>query len=261
MYFCELQTKIPILLRYFLEFSYNGKHYHGWQYQPNAISVQEVLEKALSMMLRTPIELIGAGRTDAGVHAKQMFAHFDIQQKVDSNLVHKLNSYLPYDIAITGIHPVKEDSHARFDATQRTYEYWLTQKKSPFLNEYAYYINLPLDIEAMNKAAEVLFSYNDFQCFSKSNTDVKTYLCDISHAQWTLMDEKLVFTITADVFYRNMVRAIVGTLLEVGLGKSSIENVKTIIESKNRSKAGVSVPAHALYLTKVIYPSTVFRNL
>lgn len=240
-------------MRYFLEFAYNGANYHGWQNQPNAISVQEVLEKALSTLLRSEIAITGAGRTDAGVHAKQMFAHFNVEEELDDNLVYKLNSYLPQSIAVAGLHLVKDDAHARFDAVSRTYEYWIVPKKDPFLEEYAYCIKYPLNVALMNEAAKVLFEYSDFQCFSKSNTDVKTYICDLMQAEWKWQGEKLVFTIKADRFLRNMVRAVVGTLLAVGTGKITIDDVREILESKDRSNAGVSVPAKALYLTEVKY--------
>ncbi|GLB54022.1 tRNA pseudouridine synthase A [Neptunitalea chrysea] len=241
-------------MRYFLEFSYNGAAYHGWQNQPKAISVQEVLEKALSTVLRTDISITGAGRTDAGVHARQMFAHFNIALDVEDDLVYKLNSFLPKDIAIRALHAVKEDAHARFDASSRTYEYWIVTKKNPFLTEVAYLVHHPLDVEKMNEAAKVLYDYEDFKCFSKSNTDVKTYLCKLMNAHWEWKNDVIVFTIQADRFLRNMVRAVVGTLLEVGKGKIEVQDVRTIVESRNRSKAGVSVPGHALYLTKVEYP-------
>ncbi|NAS32489.1 tRNA pseudouridine(38-40) synthase TruA [Flavobacteriaceae bacterium R38] len=248
-------------MRYFLEFSYNGKQYHGWQKQPNAISVQECIEKALSTLMRTPIMIVGAGRTDAGVHAKQMFAHFDIDENIDTdNLTHRLNSFLPRDIGIHQLYKVVDTAHARFDAVSRTYEYWIVYKKDPFLTDYAYLSRQNLDLEKMNEVSQLLFEYEDFQCFSKSNTDVKTYRCDIMEANWKQDDEKLIFTIKADRFLRNMVRAIVGTLLQVGSGQISKEDVKKIIESKNRSKAGASVPAHALYLTQVIYPKNLFKE-
>lgn len=248
-------------MRYFLEFSYNGKSYHGWQNQPNAISVQEVIENALSTLLRNKTDVVGAGRTDSGVHAKQMFAHFDVNIPVDrDDLLHKLNSFLPADISIHYIHEVKDNAHARFDAVSRTYEYWITQSKNPFLSDYSYCLKNPLDIKKMNKASKILFEYDNFQCFSKSKTDVKTYLCHIMEVNWKSDNEKLVFTIKADRFLRNMVRAIVGTLIEVGTNKFSKEDVKKIIESKNRSKAGVSVPAHGLYLTKVEYPVSIFNR-
>ncbi|NER15315.1 tRNA pseudouridine(38-40) synthase TruA [Leptobacterium flavescens] len=248
-------------MRYFLEFSYDGKQYHGWQKQPNAISVQETIENAISLLLRAEIEVVGAGRTDAGVHARQMYAHFDTDEIEDrKHLIHRLNSFLPGDIAIHNIHPMEENAHARFNATSRTYEYWIIDKKDPFLKEYTYRVNQKPDIDRMNEAAEVLFDYEDFQCFSKSHTDVKTYICKMMRADWQYVDGKLVFTIKADRFLRNMVRAVVGTLLEVGMGRISKEDVKKIIESKNRSKAGASVPAHALYLTRVEYPKTFFTE-
>lgn len=248
-------------MRYFLEFSYNGKHYHGWQNQPNAISVQEVIEGAVSTLLREKISVVGAGRTDAGVHAKQMFAHFDIKSVLDTDeLLYKLNSFLPVDISIHNIIEVNENAHTRFDALSRTYEYWIVQTKNPFLNDFAHYLKYPLDVDKMNDVVKILFEYKDFQCFSKSNTDVKTYICKIKEAKWEVDNEKLIFTITADRFLRNMVRAVVGTLLEVGLNKISKEDVKKIIESKNRSNAGASVPAQGLYLTKVEYPTSILKK-
>ena len=211
-------------------------------------------------MLRTDIKLAGAGRTDTGVHAKQMYAHFDVPSVIDfSELVYRLNSFLPDDIAIHKVYRVGDTAHARFDALERTYEYWVTQKKNPFLQEGAYYLSHPLDVDAMNRAAALLLEHTDFECFSKSNTDVKTYLCHLKQAAWHVDGEKLVFTITADRFLRNMVRAIVGTLLDVGLGKKSIANVNSIIKSKDRGEAGTSVPAKGLYLTRVIYPKTTLN--
>lgn len=246
-------------LRYFIEFSYNGAAYHGWQYQPNAITVQEVLEGALSTLLRTKIAVMGAGRTDTGVHACQMFAHFDTSIVFDlKELVFRLNAFLPNDIAIASICKVQPEAHARFDATQRTYEYWITQKKSPFLFHHAHAVLRPLDIDAMNSAAGILMEYKDFECFSKAHTDVKTFNCDVRAAFWKKEGDTLVFTISADRFLRNMVRAVVGTLLEVGLSKMEAEGVRAVIDSKDRGKAGVSVPAKGLYLTKVAYPQTIF---
>jgi len=248
-------------LRYFLEFSYNGKQYHGWQKQPNAISVQEVIENAISTLLRKQISIVGAGRTDAGVHAKQMYAHFDFDNEIDVILLkNRLNSFLASDISIRKIHEVNEDGHARFNASSRTYEYWIINTKNPFLTDFAHLIYQKLDIEKMNEASKILFDFIDFQCFSKSNTDVRTYNCKIMQATWKQEKDTLVFTIKADRFLRNMVRAIVGTLLEVGKGQISKEDVKKIIESKNRSKAGVSVPAHALYLTNITYPTDLFKK-
>lgn len=246
-------------MRYFIEFSYNGKNYCGWQSQPNAVTVQEVLEKSLSTLLRQKIEVVGAGRTDSGVHARQMFAHFDTEQIFENeNLVHKLNAFLPKDIAIHHIFRVLEDAHARFDAVKRTYEYHITTKKNPFLFEKSMYVNLPLYISKMNEAAKILFQHTDFQCFSKSNTDVFTYNCKIYEAFWEQKENQLIFTISADRFLRNMVRAIVGTLLDVGLKKIQLTDFEQIIKSKNRSRAGASVPACGLFLTKVEYPPEIF---
>ncbi len=216
----------------------------------------------MSIILGETIDLVGAGRTDAGVHAKQMYAHFNIEKDIQdkTDLIFRVNAFLPEDIAVHSIIEVNKDAHARFDATARTYEYWVTQKKNPFLKDASYLVKKELDVAVMNKAAKMLFEYNDFECFSKSNTDVSTFLCDIKQAEWTKVEDKLVFTIQADRFLRNMVRAIVGTLLDVGLGKKSVDNVNTIIKSKDRSKAGASVPANGLYLTKVIYPNTIIKN-
>ncbi|MEL0454617.1 tRNA pseudouridine(38-40) synthase TruA [Flavobacteriaceae bacterium SZ-1-7] len=245
-------------MRYFLELSYNGKAYHGWQNQPNAISVQEVIEKSLSTLLGEPIDVVGAGRTDAGVHAKQMFAHFDTEVDFDAdNLAYKLNSFLPVDIAIHSVFKVKPELHARFDASSRTYLYRITLQKNVFEFDNTYYVKQPLDIGKMSAAAKILFEYNDFQCFSKSNTDVKTYYCDIMKAEWFLKDDELHFVIKANRFLRNMVRAIVGTMVEIGLGKLSVDDLHTIIQSKNRSEAGFSVPAHGLYLTEIEYPKDI----
>ncbi|WP_350294050.1 tRNA pseudouridine(38-40) synthase TruA [uncultured Croceitalea sp.] len=248
-------------MRYFIQFVYFGKAYHGWQNQPNAITVQQVLEEGLATLLRSKVAVVGAGRTDAGVHALDMFAHFDFGEiESTTDLVHRLNNYLPSDIAIKSIFLVKNDAHARFDAIERTYEYFIVQEKNPFQMETAHYIWSTLDIDAMNKAAEILMEYEDFECFSKTHTDVKTYLCKLKKAVWEQKEDKLVFTITADRFLRNMVRAVVGTLLEVGLKKMDPESIMTIVESKDRGRAGVSVPAKGLYLTKVLYPKTIFNE-
>jgi tRNA pseudouridine38-40 synthase len=245
-------------LRFFIELSYNGKAYHGWQNQPNAISVQEVLEKALSTLLKNTIALMGAGRTDAGVHASQMFAHFDFEETIDyKDLVYKLNSFLPKDIAVVDVFEVNSERHTRFDALSRTYNYKISTLKNVFDYDFAYQVQLPLDIEAMNQACKILLEYKDFQCFSKSNTDVKTYHCDIKEAFWTENSGKLRFTITADRFLRNMVRAIVGTMVNIGLGKLKPDDLHKIIASKDRSEAGFSAPAHGLYLVKIVYPDTI----
>ena len=242
-------------MRYFIAFAYNGKNYCGWQYQPHSPSVQETLNKALTTLLRTPIDVVGAGRTDTGVHARQMYAHFDIDTEINNTaLTQKLNSFLPKDIVVYGFTPLHDDAHARFDATSRTYEYHIHTYKDAFDNEGSWYHFHPLDVGRMNEAAQVLLQYTDFKCFSKAHTDVRTYNCKITQAQWEQHGNKLVFTITADRFLRNMVRAIVGTLVNVGIGKITVDDVRAIIESRDRGHAGASVPAHGLYLTKVIYP-------
>lgn len=223
--------------------------------QPEAISVQEVLTKATNLILKDTFELVGAGRTDAGVHASNMYAHFDTEVFFDINeVIRKLNSYLPEDIAIFEIFPVAADAHARFDATARTYEYHINLKKNVFSKDLSWYHFRKLNIEKMNEAAKILLEYEDFECFSKTHTDVFTFNCTITEAFWQLNNNQLVFTISANRFLRNMVRAIVGTLINVGLEKIQVEDIRTIIESKNRGKAGFSVPAHGLYLTKVTYP-------
>jgi tRNA pseudouridine38-40 synthase len=245
-------------LRYFIELSYNGKAYHGWQNQPNSISVQQVLEEALSVLLQTKIEIVGAGRTDTGVHASQMFAHFDVEFEIDiSTQAFKLNSFLPNDISIHDIFKVKDDAHARFDAISRTYHYKISTTKNVFTINFAYRLQVPLDIKKMNDACNILLQYKDFQCFSKSNTDVKTYYCTIEKAEWIEEQNDLIFIISADRFLRNMVRAIVGTMINIGLGKIQVKDLISIIESKNRSEAGFSVPAHGLYLTQITYPESL----
>ncbi len=242
-------------MRYFLELSYNGKAYHGWQNQPNAISVQEVIEKTLTTLLKKPTDIVGAGRTDAGVHALQMFAHFDYSHNLDlEKFRYKLNSFLPKDIAIHDIYEVKKDAHARFDAVSRTYLYRIGKEKDVFNFNRAYRINTELDFNKMNEASKILLEYIDFECFSKSNTDVKTFNCKVMKADWVEEGNELHFTIKADRFLRNMVRAIVGTLITIGSGKMDIQDLHAIIKSKNRSEAGYSVPAHALYLSKIEYP-------
>lgn len=249
-------------MRYFIRLSYDGKNYHGWQIQPGAITVQEVLNKALTTLLRVPTEVVGAGRTDAGVNASMMIAHFDtdvqfsdIQEDKNSlyQLRYRLNKLLPPDIAIHDIYPVADDMHARFSATSRTYHYYITTEKSPF-EPYAYRFPQPLDFEKMNEACKVLFDYIDFTSFSKLHTDVKTNNCKIMEARWEQISPiKWQFTIKADRFLRNMVRAIVGTLIDVGRGAITIQQFREIIEKKDRCSAGTSVPGNALFLCKVEY--------
>ncbi len=245
-------------MRYFIHLSYDGAAYHGWQIQPNGASVQETIQKALTTLLRHPIEIVGAGRTDAGVNARSMTAHFDTPNGTPiedtDTLVTRLNRILPQDIAIYSIVQVKDDAHARFDATARTYKYYVTTAKSPFTRHYAYRFPQPLDFTLMNEAAQHLFDYTDFTSFSKLHTDTKTNNCKIMHAEWTqTSDTEWVFTIKADRFLRNMVRAIVGTLLDVGRGKMSIADFCRTIEKKDRCSAGTSVPGNALFLEKVEY--------
>ena len=240
--------------RYFIELAYDGTNYHGWQVQQNALSVQELLNKALTTLLRQPIETIGCGRTDTGVHAKEYFVHFDVCQPPEGGVnLRGLNALLPHDIAIKRIVPVHADAHARFDATLRSYEYHIHFEKNPFLNRYSWLLRDRPNMELMNKAASIIMEYIDFSCFSKSNTQVKTNNCKIAKAVWEQTENGIMFKISADRFLRNMVRAIVGTLLLVGKGEMQPEEIRDIIESKNRSNAGMSVPACGLYLTEVKY--------
>jgi len=240
--------------RYFITFSYDGTAYHGWQIQPHSISVQEQLQKALSTLLRQSIEVVGAGRTDTGVHARKMVAHFDFGELDCSQLVYKLNKMLPKDIAVYKVEQVSEDMHARFSAKSRTYHYFMHLSKDPFLRAYSWQMYGDLDFDLMNKAALVLMEYRDFTSFSKVNTDTKTNDCTITEAHWDRVgDNQWRFTISANRFLRNMVRAIVGTLVEVGRGKLTIEQLRQVIEAKDRCRAGDSVPGNALFLVEVLY--------
>ncbi len=249
--------------RYFLQCSYKGTNYHGWQIQPNAVSVQQVLEDALTTILRNKTSVVGAGRTDAGVHASFFVLHFDSDNfEIDSDkMVYKLNSFLPADVAVQKIWKVDNDSHARFSASSRTYKYYISIEKNPFQAETAYKYLKPLDVEKMNNAAKILFEYDDFTSFSRLHTDVKTNNCKIYLAEWKNENSQLVFTIKADRFLRNMVRAIVGTLIEVGKGKLSKEGFRKVIEEKNRGAAGASAPAHGLFLTDIEYQKPATLNL
>ena len=241
-------------MRFFIELSYNGTNYHGWQIQPDAVSVQEKINSALSTIYQKEIEVVGAGRTDTGVHASQMFAHFDVDNDIDKNLVFKLNSILPNDIFIKNIMQVDDEKHARFDAIERSYEYRIWLGRNPFLLDFSWQIHSQKpDVNRMNEAAKLLLEYEDFESFSKVKTDVYTFNCNVTQAFWKQENELLTFYISANRFLRNMVRAIVGTLLDVGLGKLTVADFKEIIESKNRSNAGLSVPAKGLFLTQIKY--------
>lgn len=242
-------------MRYFVTFSYDGTRYHGWQVQPNGISVQEVLQDALSTLLRTRIEVTGAGRTDAGVHARMMVAHFDTELPVDCRqLAYKLNRLLPQDVAVDKIEEVAPDLHARFSAVSRTYHYYVHQQKNPFLRAYSCELHYPLDFNKMNAAAEALMEYDDFGAFCKSHTDVKTTLCRVTEARWIQLGEgEWYFRITANRFLRNMVRAVVGTLVEVGRGRLSLDDFRRVVEGKRRTDAGESMPGNALFLEKIVY--------
>lgn len=245
--------------RYFIYLAYNGENYCGWQIQPNGMSVQETIEKALSILLRGTTPIVGAGRTDAGVHARMMIAHFDSEQNLNlKELSKKLNSILPKDISIYKVVEVKPDAHARFDATSRLYRYYITTQKDPFLHHLKYKVFGDLDIDAMNACANILFEYQDFTSFSKLHTDVKTNNCKIMIAEWEKQNDDYVFTIKADRFLRNMVRSVVGTLLEAGRNKINTNDMRKIIEAKDRGAAGTSVPAHALFLEEVEYDNHIF---
>lgn len=271
-------------MRYFIQLSYNGTPYHGWQRQPNAVTVQQTIEGALSTLLQQPTSIMGAGRTDTGVHALMMYAHVDMEhtktdggnnalslrprdegesrkcalEKADlENLTYKLNNLLPPSIAIQGFFPVAAEAHTRFDAISRSYMYKLSPVKNPFTTDKVYYYRPTLSLQKMNTAAQILLEYKDFECFSKAHTDVRTYLCDITQAKWEIVGNEWLFTITANRFLRNMVRAIVGTLLEIGRGKQSPEWMHKVLQSKNRAIAGASAPAHGLYLQHIGYPDSI----
>ena len=249
-----------MMQRYFIVFSYDGAAYHGWQVQPNARTVQQMLEEALTTLMRIETTVVGAGRTDAGVNAASMVAHVDLPVDTDTTqLKYKLNRILPPDIAVSDILRVKNDAHARFDAVSRRYCYYVTTAKSPFARRYAYRLTSSVDFEAMNRAAALLPEYTDFTSFSKLHTDVKTNNCRIAQAQWRRLDENhWVFEIEADRFLRNMVRAIVGTLLMVGRGKMTLDGFRRVIEQKERCAAGDSAAAEALFLAEVKYPKEIY---
>ncbi|HEY9006276.1 tRNA pseudouridine(38-40) synthase TruA [Ohtaekwangia sp.] len=246
-------------MRFLFEISYNGTNYSGWQSQNNATGVQAVVEDALSKLLREAVAIVGSGRTDTGVHCVQQFFHADIEKEFElEKLTLKLNSFLPKDISIPAIHRVKNEAHARYDATERTYIYKITKKKNPFLDGLALHYFRPLDIELMNKAAALMIGTHDFESFSKVKTDVNNFRCDIKKAEWKEHGDMLEFTIAANRFLRGMVRATVGTLLDVGTGKTSLKDFHHILQSRDRKKAGANVPPYGLYLVKVKYPASIF---
>ena len=250
-------------MRYFIKFSYLGTEFHGSQRQPNGITVQETMEQALKMIFREDVPLTFAGRTDAGVHAREMYAHMDVgdeaMRREGERIVFRLNGILPNSIAIYNIVPVTDEAHARFTAKSRTYEYHIVDHKNPFLHDLATRVRPGLNFEAMNEAAKYLIGKQDFASFCRSNTDVKTTICDLTYAHWEVKENgHAVFTITADRFLRNMVRAVVGTLFEVGRGKMTIEQFAEVITQHTRSAAGDSAPAEGLYLTQIIYPEEIW---
>lgn len=248
--------------RYFIFLSFKGTLYHGWQRQPKSITVQKILEEALSLILNEKITLTGAGRTDAGVHALVFCAHFDSQKEdlhSNNRLIQRLNRYLPADIAIKQIRKVVPEANARFSAISRTYQYFISFVKDPFKMETSWFINHRLNIEIMNKASEILIQSNDFASFCKLHSDNKTTICKIYHASWTEKDDILIFTIRADRFLRNMVRAIVGTMIYAGKGKLSLDDFTRIIQTRDRSESGMSAPARGLFLTEIEYPENIFN--
>lgn len=251
--------------RYFIQLAYNGTNFHGWQVQDNTpLTIQHILQEKMTIIIGHPIEIMGCGRTDAGVHAKEYYAHFDsekIDLHTDKNYVYKLNKVLPFEIAIKNIYSVKDESNARFDATSRTYIYLIHRFKNPFLFNNSLYVFGDINFDAMNEAAAYLLTVEDFTSFSKVNTQTFTNNCKVTFAQWIKQNEdEYIFKITANRFLRNMVRAIVGTLLEVGKSKLTIDEFKNIINNKNRSGAGMSVPGHALYLSDIQYPKEIFND-
>ena len=244
-----------------MDLSYDGTNYHGWQNQPNAISVQSCIEKALSILTKSDTHIYGAGRTDAGVHAIKMFAHFDSHKLINiTKLMHDLNSFLAKDISVNNIYRVNNNSHARFDAISREYEYNISLSKDVFNINKSYYVYHNLDVKLMNDACTILKNHVNFKCFSRSKTDVKTYNCNLTLAKWELSNDQLIFTIKANRFLRNMVRAIVGTMIQVGNKKINLKNFEEILISQDRTKAGPSAPAHALYLSNIEYPKEIFAN-
>ncbi len=248
-------------MRYLFEIAYNGTQYAGWQSQPNAVGVQAVVEDAFSKLLRAEVKIVGSGRTDTGVHCTQQFFHADLTQALDiERFLGRFNAILPHDISIQNILKVAEDVHARYSALERSYEYHITLKKNPFQEGLALYHFKPLNVAEMNKAASLLLGKQDFAAFSKVKTDVNNFICNLNRAEWVKDGDRLIFHISANRFLRGMVRAIVGTLLEVGSGKLSVAAFQQIIDAKDRKQAGMNAPPHGLFLTKVVYPEAVFQQ-
>jgi tRNA pseudouridine38-40 synthase len=258
-----LENSKNVPTRFFLQLSYKGTNYNGWQVQLNTSkTIQEIISQSLETLLSEKIELVGCGRTDTGVHASDYYAHFDAQNSnaiLEQNIVYKLNKLLPKDIAIKQLWEVNANAHARFDATSRSYRYFIHQQKNPFLIDTSFYFNQKLNMEAMNQACQYLFEHTDFSAFSKSNTQTKTNNCNIYKAQWSFNENGLMFEIEASRFLRNMVRAIVGTMIEIGVGKIKPQHIIEIIESRDRKQAGFSVPACGLFLCKINYPEWVMN--
>ena len=247
--------------RYFIFISYKGTSYHGWQLQPNSITVQKIMDNALSVVLNEDITTTGAGRTDAGVHASFFCAHFDSLSPdliLKTNLVFRLNSFLPEDISVSSVRKVLPDAHARFSAVSRTYKYYISRIKDPFFNSSSWFLHGDIDIEIMNMACGILIRHSDFTSFSKLHSGSKTNICKIWLAFWHEEENRLVFTIKSDRFLRNMVRAIVGTLIETGFGKMNLDKFEEIIVAKDRCRAGISAPAKGLFLTDIEYPNEIF---
>lgn len=247
-------------MRYFLDISYLGTQFHGWQIQPNGNTVQAEIEKALSTILKNEISILGSGRTDTGVHATQQIAHFDFQSPIEpSDLVYKMNSFLPKDISVNAIQLVGDETHSRFDAKKRTYHYHLHQAKNPFKTKSSYYFNQPLNVDLIVEACEIIKGWQNFECFSKVHTEVNNFNCEIFNIDWVKKKNSYLFVVSANRFLRGMIRAMVGTLLDVGVGKTSIAQFVQILESGDRQKAGRAVPAHGLFLERVEYSSEIYK--
>lgn len=257
----SLHIYFSFILRYFFEISYKGTNYHGWQIQQNALSVQQVVQEALNTLLNRSIDIVGSGRTDAGVHAKRQYFHADISEPLEcSDFCYHLNAVLPEDILVKSIRMVKEDAHARFDATSRTYYYRIIKQKDPFLWNQAFIYHKELDIEKLNRASQILVGNHDFESFSKVKTQVNNFICNVHFAQWMRSEQEVLFQIKANRFLRGMVRAVVGTLLQVSEGKLDVDGISDILKSKDRRQAGRSVPAEGLFLWQIEYPDHIFKN-